>query len=159
MHGGGFLALSSRSMQIYTRRWAIKLKVPVLSIDYRMPPEHRFPTAPNDCLTVYKFLLAHIHDYTNIKPTKIIITGDSAGGNLAFALTGLILKEGLPAPAGIYAAYPALNLQKTFSPSRLYALTDPLLNPPMMLLCLKEYLNEEQGQETNPIASPMYLTE
>lgn len=37
-HGGGFLALSSRSMQVYTRRWARDLKVPVFSIDYRMPP-------------------------------------------------------------------------------------------------------------------------
>lgn len=92
MHGGGFLALSSRSMQIYTRRWARDLRVPVFSIDYRMPSEHRFPTAPNDCLTVYKFLLRHIHKYINVNPKKIIIAGDSAGGNLAFALTGLILK-------------------------------------------------------------------
>lgn len=38
MHGGGFLALSSRSMQVHTRRWARDLKVPVFSIDYRMPP-------------------------------------------------------------------------------------------------------------------------
>lgn len=92
MHGGGFLALSSRSMQVYTRRWARDLKVPVFSVDYRMPSEHPFPTAPNDCLTVYKFLVHHIHKYINVNPKKIIIAGDSAGGNLAFALTGLILK-------------------------------------------------------------------
>ena len=92
MHGGGFLALSSRSMQVYTRRWARELKVPVFSIDYRMPPEHRFPTAPNDCLIVYKFLIHKIHRYINVNPKKIIIAGDSAGGNLSFSLTGLIMK-------------------------------------------------------------------
>jgi len=46
MHGGGFVALSSRSMQNYTRRWTKELNIPVLSIDYRMPPDHPFPTAP-----------------------------------------------------------------------------------------------------------------
>lgn len=92
MHGGGFVALSSRSMQVYTRRWARDLKIPVFSVDYRMPPEHRFPTAPMDCLKVYKFLINKIHLYYNIRPKKIIIAGDSAGGNLAFSLTGLILK-------------------------------------------------------------------
>lgn len=92
MHGGGFLALSSRSMQVYTRRWAIDLKIPVFSVDYRMPPEHRFPHAPLDCLKVYKFLLYKIKDYYNINPKKIILAGDSAGGNLTFSLTGLILR-------------------------------------------------------------------
>lgn len=110
MHGGGFLALSSRSMQVYTRRWAIDLKIPVFSIDYRMPPDHKFPTAPNDCLTVYRFLVKHIHKYINVHPKRIIIAGDSAGGNLAFSLTALTMKEGLPTPYGIYAAYPACSL-------------------------------------------------
>jgi hormone-sensitive lipase len=57
MHGGGFVALSSRSMQVYTRKWARDLKIPVFSIDYRMPPHHRFPIAVTDCLKVYKFLI------------------------------------------------------------------------------------------------------
>jgi hormone-sensitive lipase len=102
-----------------------------------MPPDHPFPNAPNDCLTVYRFLVKHIHEYVNIKPKKIIIAGDSAGGNLALVLTGMIIKEGLPIPYGVYTAYPACNLEKKFSPSKLRAFTDPLLNPPMMLLCLK----------------------
>ena len=141
MHGGGFVALSSRSMQVYTRKWARDLKIPVFSVDYRMPPEHRFPTAPLDCLKVYKFLVTKIHNYFNIRPKKIIIAGDSAGGNLAFSLTALIIKEGLPIPHGIFAAYPACDLQKRFSPSKLFAFTDPLLNPSMLLLCLREYLD------------------
>jgi hypothetical protein len=47
------------------------------------------------------------------------------------------MKEGLPIPKGIYAAYPACNMEKKFSPSKLYAFSDPLLHPPMLLLCLK----------------------
>ena len=143
MHGGGFIALSSRAMQTYTRRWAKKLKVPVFSVDYRMPPDHRFPTAPYDCLRVYDFLLNHIHKYMNVRPKKIILAGDSAGGNLAFALNVLIMKNRLPPPHGIYAAYPALDVRKMFSPAKVHAFTDPLLYPSMLLLCLEEYIGED----------------
>lgn len=66
MHGGGFIALSSRMMQSMTRRWANELKIPIFSIDYRKPPEHTFPTAPNDCLRVYKFLLKKLSYYMDI---------------------------------------------------------------------------------------------
>jgi hormone-sensitive lipase len=144
MHGGGFLAMSSRSMQIYTRRWARKLGIPVFSIDYRMPPEHRFPSAPYDCLRVYEFLVNHIHKYMNVRPEKIILAGDSAGGNLVFSLNALIMKNKLPMPHALYAAYPALDLRKQFSPSKMFAFTDPLLYPSMLLLCLSEYLGESR---------------
>lgn len=130
------MALSSSSMQTYTRKWACELKVPVFSIDYRKPPSHRFPTVPFDCLTVYTFLINHIHKYFNISPEKIILAGDSAGGNLACSLMGLILKYKLPRPYGIFLAYPACDLRKIFSPSRTYSFKDPLLNPPMLMLCL-----------------------
>jgi len=76
-----------------------------------MPAEHPFPTAPNDCYTVYEFLVNHIHKYLKIHPTKIIIAGDSAGGNLACSLTALILKNKLLMPIGLYLAYPALSLK------------------------------------------------
>ncbi len=141
MHGGGFVALSSRSMQTYTRRWAAQLKVPVFSVDYRKPPSHRFPTAIYDCLTVYSFIVNHITKYFRILPKKIILAGDSAGGNLACSLMGLILKNNLQIPYGIYLAYPACDLRRIFSPSRIFSFSDPLLNPPMLMLCLKEYLN------------------
>lgn len=142
MHGGGFIALSSRSMQVYTRVWANKLKIPVISIDYRMPPDYPFPTAPEDCLRVYKFILNHIDKYLNIRPKNIFISGDSAGGNLACSLTALILKNNLPMPKGLYLMYPAVDLRVNFSDSRLNALTDPLLWPSMLLLCLKSYVGE-----------------
>lgn len=136
MHGGGFIALSSRMMQIMTRRWANQLKIPIFSIDYRKPPTFPFPVAPNDCLAVYKFIIKKINKYMNINPINIYLAGDSAGGNLACALMGNILKENLPIPRGIYLAYPAMDLRIKFSPSKIHAVTDPLLWPSMLLLCL-----------------------
>lgn len=159
MHGGGFIALSSRMMQTMTRRWANKLKIPIFSIDYRKPPTDPFPAAPNDCLAVYKFIVNKIKRYMNINPVNIYLAGDSAGGNLACSLMGNILKHNLPIPKGIYLAYPALDLRVKFSPSKIHAVTDPLLWPSMLILCLNEYLGGKTEQANNPIASPILLTE
>ena len=95
----------------------------------------------------------------NIRPTNIYISGDSAGGNLACSLTGLILREKLPIPRGIYVAYPAVDLRLKFTLSRVYALTDVLLWPSMLLLCLNSYLNKDFDQAENPLASPVLFTE
>jgi hormone-sensitive lipase len=92
MHGGGFIALSSRMSQIITRPWANHLKIPVFSIDYRKPPKDPFPAALNDCFTVYQFIVKKIQYFMNINPVNIYLAGDSAGGNLACALMGKILK-------------------------------------------------------------------
>ena len=140
MHGGGFIALSSRMMQTMTRKWANQLKIPIFSIDYRKPPNDPFPAAPIDCLAVYKFIVTKIKKYMNINPVNIYLAGDSAGGNLACSLMGNILKHNLPSPKGIYLAYPVVDLRIQFSPSKIHAVTDPLLWPSMLMLCLNEYL-------------------
>jgi len=151
--------LSSRSTQSYTRKWADELSVPIFSVDYRMPPNHPFPTAPNDCLLVYEFLLNHVHKFMNIKPTNIYLAGDSAGGNLACVLTGLILKKKLAIPRGIYVAYPAVDLRLAFSKSKIYSLTDVLLWPSMLLLCLNQYLSNDFKKADNLMASPILIDE
>lgn len=65
------------------------------------------------------------------------MAGDSAGGNLACSLMALILQYNLQIPHGILLAYPACDLRRIFSPSKIFAFNDPLLNPPMLMLCLK----------------------
>lgn len=56
------------------------------------------------------FILTYIERYFNIKPKKIVLTGDSAGGNLVAALTVQIIKAGVRIPDGILMSYPALSL-------------------------------------------------
>ncbi len=143
IHGGGFLALSSKSTQVYTRPWAKQLNIPVFSIDYRMPPNHPYPTAPEDCLKAYEFIVNHIHLYMNIRPKKIILTGDSAGGNLACSLVTQIMQRSILMPYALYIAYPAVDLRLQYSPSKIHSINDPLLSPSVLLLCLREYLNQD----------------
>lgn len=87
-----------------------------------MPPDHPFPQAPLDCYAVYQFLLNHAHKYMNLRPSNIFVTGDSSGGNIALSLTGLILKRKQPAPKGVYAIYPVVDLRYHFTESKLYSL-------------------------------------
>lgn len=93
-----------------------------------MIPEYKFPTSPLDCLRAYKFIVNDLHKYVNIKPKKVILAGESAGGNLAFVLSGLILKENLMKPLGIFSSYPSCDMRGLFSPSRVNSLSDPLLS-------------------------------
>ena len=135
------------------------MSIPVFSVDYRMPPEHPFPQAPNDCLTVYKLIMEHIEHYFNIRPKRIYLAGDSAGGNLACVLTGLILKNNLTIPSGLYVSYPAVDLRKSYSPSRIHSITDPLLWPTMLMLCIKAYFEGDLNKGEDPLASPVLFTE
>lgn len=110
-----FISLSSRSHQTYTRKWAKKCEVPVFSVDYRKAPEAPYPAGLADCWQVYNWLLNESHKFFKIKSNKrIIISGDSAGGNLAFSVTNLCLENKIPKPFSIVTFYPG-NISPLFS--------------------------------------------
>ncbi len=104
IHGGAFVFGSGLFAKAYGARSAAALGLRTVSVDYRMPPDHPFPAAPNDCVAVYKALLEN-HD-----PARIIIGGSSAGGNLAAATTLMIRDRGLPLPAGTILLTPEVDL-------------------------------------------------
>lgn len=143
-HGGGFVALSSSTMQNYSRKWSRELDVPVLSIDYRKPPNYRFPEPVKDVLAVYHFVTAHLHKHCNIRGSNVIFAGDSAGSNLVLSAAALAYQMRLPQPKGFFLAYPASDLRSIYSPSRIRSFSDPILHPSLLLLCLKEYLGPKQ---------------
>ncbi|CAD8043445.1 unnamed protein product [Paramecium primaurelia] len=155
IHGGGFVAMSSRSHQTYTRKWANALKVPIFSIDYRMAPNNPYPAGLDDCWQAYMFILTFIEQYYNIVPNKIVLVGDSAGGNLVAALTIQAIKAGVRIPDGILLAYPALSLDiKQFTPSFLVSLDDSLLHHTVLKLCLQSYIEKEFNPNLDPMLSP-----
>lgn len=57
IHGGGFVAMSSRSHQGYTRKWANALGVPIFSIDYSLAPQHPYPAALDDVWQAYLWII------------------------------------------------------------------------------------------------------
>ncbi len=77
-----------------------------MSIDYKLAPKFPYPTAIDDCWQAYNWILNDMEKSIGIKPSKIVLTGDSAGGNLALALTFLAIKNNIRVPNGLMLAYP-----------------------------------------------------
>lgn len=143
VHGGGFVSMSSGSHQTYTRLWANELSVPIFSIDYRLAPQDQFPAALNDVWQVYYWLVLNAESTLGINPAKIILVGDSAGGNLVSALTTLCIERKFRKPDGLILCYPAMSLSKLrFTPSVLLAVDDQLLPYPFLKMCLDSYVGD-----------------
>jgi monoterpene epsilon-lactone hydrolase len=104
IHGGGFTNLGGRYVEADAARSATDGGCMAYSVDYRMPPDHPFPAALDDCVTVYRELLK------SYDAGKIVVAGASAGGNLAGALALRVRDLGLPMPAGVGMLTPVTDL-------------------------------------------------
>ena len=90
IHGGGWVSQSPDQHIAYVSEWANMAKSPVISIDYSLSPETEFPISPNECFAVYKWILEpenRVQLGLSKKPIKIVVCGDSAGGNLTCCVT------------------------------------------------------------------------
>ncbi|KAJ4297830.1 hypothetical protein N0V90_005726 [Kalmusia sp. IMI 367209] len=123
--GGGFVAMNPRNHEDKLMGWAGKTGLPVLSLDYRKAPEWPYPYALNECYDVYHSIVAsrgRCMGLSGEHEPKIVVSGDSAGGNLAVGMVLMILQAAstetrrwqgerqLPAPVGVVLMYPALDM-------------------------------------------------
>jgi acetyl esterase len=107
-HGGGWYFSSVDTHDRVAREIAAAGEMAVVSVDYALSPEAKFPQAVEECAAVVRHLAAHAAEW-QIDPSRIVVSGDSAGGNLALA-TGLLLRDsGAPKLRGILAAYPVCD--------------------------------------------------
>lgn len=106
-HGGGFSMCSVRDTHdFFLADYAALTRRRVVGVDYRKSPEYPFPVPIEDCLAVYKGLLAD-----GIPPSKIVLSGDSAGGNLCLAVGQRCRAEGLPMPQAMVLMSPWVDLE------------------------------------------------
>ncbi|SEP73521.1 alpha/beta hydrolase [Microlunatus flavus] len=103
-HGGSFSLGSPETAMALTAHLVERTRVPALSLDYRLAPEHPFPAAIDDCLAAYRDLLDR-----GVDPASVVLAGDSAGGGLAVTTTLAARDAGLPLPAAIVAFSPGLD--------------------------------------------------
>jgi acetyl esterase len=107
-HGGGWVLGNLDTHDVLCRQLAEATGWPVLSIDYRLAPEHPFPAALDDARAALAWLRAEA-DGLNIDPRRIVVAGDSAGGNIAAALTLADRRNDSPDLFGQVLIYPVVG--------------------------------------------------
>lgn len=107
-HGGGFVICSIESHDALCRRIARLSNSTVVSVDYRLAPEHKFPAAVYDCYDATKWVAENAEEL-RIDPSKIFVGGDSAGGNLAAAVSIMARDSGEDFIKHQILIYPVVN--------------------------------------------------
>ncbi|MEM1484549.1 alpha/beta hydrolase [Oscillospiraceae bacterium PP1C4] len=107
-HGGGWVTGNIDSYDKVCSNMAKMTGHIVVSVDYRLAPEHPFPAAPEDCYTVAREVYLDASLF-GVRPNQITLIGDSAGGNLAAAVSLMARDRGEFLPARQILIYPAVN--------------------------------------------------
>lgn len=146
-HGGGWVIGNLDTHDSVCRSLANRMGHAVLSVDYRLAPEHRFPAAVEDALCSLRWA----HDNAGelgIDPARIAVGGDSAGGNLA-----AIVAQQRPVPLVFQMLiYPATDMTQSF-PSQQENSEGPVLTQQAMSWFIGHYLAAD-ADKTDPLASP-----
>ena len=118
IHGGGFLNTSFFFHENYLRDICNKIGIPILGINYSGAPEHPYPEGINDCYQAYMWILDNCESELGFKPEKIILSGDSSGGNFALCLNYLLISMNLfenkkiHTPDFLFPLYPCSNASR-----------------------------------------------
>ncbi|NXF02806.1 AAAD deacetylase, partial [Smithornis capensis] len=147
-HGGGWCLgdAGMKSYDLMSRRISNELNAVVVSVNYRLAPEHRFPIPFEDVYSVTKyFLQSKVLFQYGVDPTRVCVAGDSAGGNLAAAVAQQLLedpeiKTKLKAQVLIYPALQALDLDL---PSYRDNENKPVLTKNLMVRFWSEYFTSD----------------
>ena len=147
-HGGGYVSGSCDDHRPFVAKIAHWSGLSVLQYEYRLAPEHPFPAAIEDTLTVYRWLLAQGFD-----PRRILIMGESAGGGLCLASMLAFRDNSLPLPAAGVSLSPwtDLTLSGESYQTKRYACLSPL---DMAKVCCRHYA--AGAERTNPWLSPLH---
>ena len=152
-HGGGWVLGSIEGSDLTCRELAARAGVVVVSVGYRLAPEHPYPGGLDDCYAALAWVTATADDL-GVDPRRVAIGGDSAGGNLAAAVALASRDRGGPAVRFQLLVYPAIDALMSYPSIRDngqgYMLTDD-----SMKWFVELYLGEH-GDPKDPLVSPIY---
>ncbi len=148
-HGGGYIIGSPRTHRPMLAHLSRDSGARVLSLDYRLAPEHPFPAPVEDAVASYRWLLSEGYD-----PSTIALAGDSAGGGLTVAALVQIRYLGLPVPAAGVCVSPWVDMEGLGESMETRAEADPMIVREGLLLSAKTYLGGADPRA--PLAAPLY---
>ncbi len=147
VHGGAFLAGSPANYRPLTWRLADRLKVPVYAVDYRLAPEHPFPAGLDDVTAFYRAMLARGY-------RRIVIAGDSAGGNLTLTAALDITAHASVPPVALVAISPVTTLAEELPSVRTNERHDAMFPPVVTDSVVRRYAGGTDPR--HPRLSPLH---
>jgi acetyl esterase len=155
-HGGGFVGGDLDTHDAASRYYAVHADAVVIAVDYRRPPEHKFPAAVDDAYAALEWAAAHAEEIRGDR-ARIAVTGDSAGGNLSAVVCQLAKARGGPKIAFQALVYPQVDLDVTVdTPSRVqFGTGDYFLSRRDFEFLRSLYLTDVEAQVQDPRASPL----
>lgn len=151
-HGGGFALKASPHHYNFVKKCAMEVPCKVLFVDYRLIPEHQFPIPPEDCYAAYKWAVTYA-EQLKIDRERIIVAGDSAGGNLATVTALMARDRGIQVPAMQMMIYPVTD-RRMDTPSMETYNDTPMWNAKANKTMWECYLGEVEHEHIE-YASPM----
>ncbi|PKN62451.1 MAG: alpha/beta hydrolase [Deltaproteobacteria bacterium HGW-Deltaproteobacteria-15] len=153
MHGGGFVLMRARHFDELLAATAKNSRVAVVSVDYRLAPEHPYPAAADDCETAALWLMENVQKEFGTR--RLIIGGESAGANLAaVTLNRMRDKHGFTGFYGANLVFGCYDISMTPS-QRNWGDREFMLSTPTIEWFNRHYLNELEKQR-DPDVSPLY---
>ena len=153
-HGGGFVLGNLDSHDSLCRKIALGADCIVVAVDYRLAPEHPFPAAPQDSLAATKWVLDHAAEIGG-DPGRVIVGGDSAGGNLATGVAIRLRDEGVAKIRGQLLVYPWIQLRPRIEGSMVTNGADYFLKVADLGWFEDMYLGDADAD--HPDASPLVI--
>jgi acetyl esterase len=156
LHGGGWYVGDIPTFDRVARTLANAAGAKVVLVEYRLAPEHRWPTQVHDADAIVAWARSAGAEQLGVDPARVLVGGDSAGGQLATVAARHAASDGLPPLAGLLVAYPALD--PALSSASAHAFADgPMLTLADMRRCWDVYL--DGADATDPDIAPLLASD
>lgn len=150
-HGGAFVSGGLVQARAIAALICSAARIPTITFAYRLAPEHPYPAAVEDALTLWDAVLA-----AGFSPSQIVLAGESAGGNLCLALCQSLRREGRPLPAAMALFSPWADLLQTGPSYHALQEVDATLSAPELMQSALDYADGQEALLHDPMLSPIY---
>ena len=151
-HGGGYVAMSPETHEKLTKQLCVGIGAVVVSVDYRLSPEARYPAPLDDCLAAYRWVRANAQEIGG-DASRILAGGDSAGGNATAGVALRLIAAGEPLPRALLLLCPWLDMALDTDSMRTFGPDDGVLDTEIMTYFRDSYVRPANWAD--PFASPL----